>query len=278
MPTAECIVSLSAVIGASGDEPSIAIAAQPNVPVGFVSTPAFISRNTGMAEGYTTDGTYHYVISTTSLIKCLDNAGWTVIATNSTPFAGLTGYSHLGDGCYYNGKLYVAGEYYNSCADFSSQSIFVFNASDLSRDSVHNISAQGHEVSGIAVANGVLYVTDFCRGAAIHKYDLTTFAYLGDIALSVVIPQIQGITYKNGVLYLAQDTAGSTGALWGVVIQSGVAAIVMATPKEYTGEWEGVDFSQDTMRWLCNDIGGGNRVYYFTQSLINRISVVAIGG
>ena len=114
------------------------IAAQPNVPVGFVSTPAFISRNTGMAQGYTTDGTYHYVISTTSLIKCLDNAGWTVIATNSTPFAGLTGYSHLGDGCYYNGKLYVAGEYYNSCADFSSQSIFVFNASDLSRDSVHN--------------------------------------------------------------------------------------------------------------------------------------------
>lgn len=216
------------------------------------------SSDINVHQGYTTDGTFHYLIHTNRIDK--RNAAWGIVAQNLAPFAGLVGYDHIGDGDYYNGKLYITGEHWASCLDFSNQSIFVFDASDLSRLSVNDISAQAHEAAGCVVVpehgtNGIIYVVSYCDGTKIWKYKLTDFSYLGAIDLDLELTSLQGITYRDGYFYVSENASD----LYAIDI-NGHCILVIEEPT--IGAHEGLDFSQDELRWLIDE-GAVEKIHFF---------------
>lgn len=246
-----------------------------DVITGVISfSEASTSPDTSSHQGYTTDGTYHYTIDTTTIYKRNDDATWSVDSTNADPFNGING-DHLGDADYHDTKLYFPGETYVSCGTYSDQQILVFNASDLTRDSATDISAQGHEAAGLVVVpedgtNGIIYMVSFCDGSGIFKYDLSDFSYLGTIPLNVTITSIQGITYKDNLFYIA---AGSK--IYSANKNGGVNDL-------YTdgtgGTREGVDYSQDELRWLIDNGAGEKKVHFLDATVTDREFIVSPAG
>ena len=74
----------------------------------------------------------------------------------------------------------------------------------------------GHDMTGLTVdvVNNLLYCISFCDSTTIWKYSLTDGSYQGSITLNPAITNngIQGIEYKNGILYISSDGTFSTPA------------------------------------------------------------------
>jgi len=228
-------------------------------------TNTFVSPDVDCHQGYTTDGTYHYTIDTLKIQKRNDDGTWSIVTENTDPFNGLSGYDHLGDGQYYNGNLYIAGEHFGGCGDTDQQSIFIFSITDLSRVDVIDISAQGHEATGLTIApdegtNGIIYVMSYCDGTKIWKYDLSNFSYLGSITLSETVSLVQGIYYKDGYIWVS----GNSGKIYKIDLDGQVflAYTISATANDY----EGIDYSQSTLRVLLDNGTGDKKVYFFSSS------------
>jgi hypothetical protein len=220
----------------------------------------FISPNTFSHQGYATDGTNHFTFDNQAVYVWSNDVNWTSVASNMAVFSGVSGLNHLGDGDYYDGKLYVAAEAWRSCGNYTNQSIGVFDATTLQRLSVHNVMADAHECSGLAVvpadgSNGIIYVTSYCDGSQIWKYDLQTFALIGTLPLSRSIPYIQGIASANGKFYIAQDT----GYIYSLDY-SGNVSQVFYTP--IPGSHEGLKYVQGQIRWLIDSGAGKKFIYY----------------
>lgn len=223
-------------------------------------TDTFQSPNISAQQGYATDGTYHYTIETTALRKRDNDGSWTLLASNTTPFSSLSGTpNHIGDGHCYNGKLYVPVENYTNCSTFSAQQIAVYNTSDLSYSTHADVSAQAHECAGLCIDPnaGEIYVVSYCDGTKIWRYALSDLSYIGSISLDRTIVNAQGITYKSGYFYIA-DTDGD---LWRVT-KGGSVDWLFNQGSAYT-EYEGVDWSTDTLRWLMHESGSTYKVHYF---------------
>ncbi|MGD0166427.1 MAG: hypothetical protein ABSC51_03940 [Gaiellaceae bacterium] len=208
-------------------------------------------RLTDSHQGYATDGTYHYLFGTNSIYKRNDDATWSLVAQNRNANSHLLS-THLGDGDYYNGNLYVPSELYRGCRPgfVTHQSILVFRASDLSRVAVHDISAQGHEVSSVAVApdigaNGTIFASDYCNPFYIYKYDLHSFAFLGGVHVSHKIFLDQGLAYRDGLLYASSDGRG--GRIYVIDPTTGAATLAYKS-NAVVAHWEGIDYSQSTLR------------------------------
>lgn len=182
-------------------------------------------------EGVAFDGTYFYVIDTTTIEKY--DASWTLLATQSNAIsaASLTGSgaNHLGDGCIVGGELFVPIETYPS-GPYSNQWICVFDPSDLSFKRKYDISANAHEAAGICwdPTNSRFVVVDFTSSGdtKLHKYD-ASFSYLGYIT-TASIPSKQGIEFWNDNYYISTGNFyrvsldGSTVETWSSITGSGV--------------------------------------------------------
>jgi hypothetical protein len=233
------------------------------LPIQFQPAPSFVSPDTRSHQGYSTDGVRHYTVQTGVIYRWASD--WTPDGAQRKPFDELTGYNHLGDSDLVGQSLYVPAERWNGCDDYSNQSIFVFDSMTFERLAVANISAQGHEASGVAIDRGGqrLFVSSFCDPNGIFVYQLNTFAYLGRINLRSPIPRIQGLAYSGGFLYASEDgTTATSKYLCAVDVESGTVYRLM-NPRLGSGAYEGIDLSQGELRWLI-DLGSGNqRVYYF---------------
>jgi hypothetical protein len=75
---------------------------------GFHET--FVSPDIKCHQGYATDGTNHYTFDNQTIYKWRNDLNWSLIASNNTPFAGVPGLNHFGDGDYFQGKLYIVAE------------------------------------------------------------------------------------------------------------------------------------------------------------------------
>ncbi|RUW79628.1 LamG-like jellyroll fold domain-containing protein [Mesorhizobium sp. M2A.F.Ca.ET.067.02.1.1] len=182
-------------------------------------------------EGVAYDGTYFYVIDTTTIEKY--DASWNLLLTNSSPISGAglsgSGANHLGDGCIVGGELFIPIETYPS-GPYSNQWVCVFDPGDLSFKRKYDISANAHEAAGIAwdPTNSRFVIVDFTSSGdtKIHKYD-ASFSYLGFIT-TASIPSKQGIEFWNGNYYISTGNFyrvsldGSTTETWATITGSGV--------------------------------------------------------
>lgn len=176
----------------------------------FGITESFISPQITGHQGYTTDGTFHYITDTSRIDKRNNDGTWSIVLSNASPFTGISGVNHLGDVEYFNGKLYVPVETYGGCGDVSGQKIVLYNSTTLALDSQFDISSQGHEASSVGIdgINNIAYVSSYCDGSKLWKYNATTFAFLGTLSLSVTIDRIQGCSYHNGFIYIGSESSG----------------------------------------------------------------------
>lgn len=154
-------------------------------------------------QGVTFDGTYFYLIHTTSIRKM--DKDWNEIISNTNVNAEC-GNTHLGDGQYYNGKLYIASDDWASDVDFGVSRISIWNSATLAFIETHDISAQEHEAAGLCVDGiaGIVYMVSHADSYKIFKYSLSDFSYLGYITLSAACDGLQGITKDGNVFILSK--------------------------------------------------------------------------
>ncbi|MEA2098390.1 MAG: hypothetical protein U9P70_04955 [Patescibacteria group bacterium] len=212
-----------------------------------------ISPNVGVHQGIATDGNYFYLFHTDFIKKTDGN--WNEIDINKKVLSEIdSGMNHLGDGDYYDGKLYIPVEYWDNRDDFYSQHIAIWNATDLSYIGKYDISAQKHEVAGIVVDNNQAFVVSYYNGSAIWKYDLPDFSYAGHIPLSEDIENIQGITTDKNYLYISREDYLYKVSHTGIIIEK-IPAMVN----------QGIDLSQEHL-YCLNDRGALNkRVYTYKK-------------
>lgn len=171
------------------------------------------SPDTGAHQGVIITATNRYTIDTTS-IKRYD-ANWNLLNENTNALTGLSApINHLGDGDFYNGKLYIPVEYWGgSCGDFSDCGIAVYDATTLNFESFHDTSAQGHECSGLFIepsANRITIV-NYCGPCQFHRYRLSDFSYERTDSLDTPLNYIQGIVRLGDYYYITQDNIGGSG-------------------------------------------------------------------
>ena len=222
----------------------------------------FVSPDIKCHQGYATDGSNHYTFDNQTIYKWHNDLNWSFVAINTTPFAGVSGLNHFGDGDYFQGKLYIVAEFWAGCANFTNQSILVFDAASLARLEAHNLSAQRHEVSGLAIApsdgaGGVIYVSSYCDGSKLFKYDLRTFDDLGPFPLSQTLSSLQGVACHDGRFYVPEDG----GAIYTF---SGDGHVSRLYVDLHNGSHEGLKFVQDGLRWLIDEGPGKQRIHFFS--------------
>jgi len=258
---------------------TVATTARPTTPGGsitFYSTPQSLNFNpssigppVALGEGWTTDGTYFYIINTVQIYKLNNDSTWSVATDNMSPFAGLpAGLDHIGDGKFYNGYLYLGEENYDysRICVYQNQTLAIYNANAAGLPVVtfRDMSAGGEDPSAIAVvpSQNSIYVAAFCDGSKLWVYDLATLAPKGTVTLSQNISKIQGLTYNAATdsLFMSADTTIAGQVSGGEIYQvsfKGVVTPVLAVPGP--GELEGLDFFQGSLGYAI-----GGRVHFFS--------------
>lgn len=119
-------------------------------------------------QGVCVDDTSIYWCFTTELVKTDLNGK----VLKKVPVA-----SHHGDLCFHNGKLFVAVNLgkFNDPKGNADSWVYVYNASDLSFVSKHEIQEVFHGAGGISIRNGHLYVVgglpDDVEQNYVYEYD-----------------------------------------------------------------------------------------------------------
>lgn len=271
-----CAVALC-VLNAAAAEPSKKAAgshASTNVAVTVFTGPFNYlghSPETGIRkveEGIAWDGTNHYLIFRYSIVK-VDKTWTNVVAMNEDPFRGLTGFDHLGAGEFYNGKVYVAAEAYHGCGHVTNQSIFVFDANTLDRNSVKSVSNDTSEVSAVTIIpkmgeHGVVFVSNFCDESKLYKFDLSDLSFLGTLQLDQPISKLQGVAYRNGLIYAANDV-GPNGEIYDIDPQSGHTRKRAFVKYPHGKEVEGCLFNGKTLEvMVASHTNRWNYIYSFS--------------
>jgi len=215
-------------------------------------------------QGVAASENYYYTFHTDRIDK-RSKADWSVVSQNTNPFAGMTGVNHVGDGDYYNGKLYVPVEYYASETDFGYQHIAIYDADTLQLIQAIDISAYGHEISSITVVpeDNALYITEYkSSGGKVHKYSLDTFEYLGAITPSQNIPYMQGITHYKGLFFISSED----GSIYVMTKTGEVVGVYSLVDSAYANEGMDID-TNGQLLWLQDD-GTVQSVYVFDFEII----------
>ncbi|MDB6056721.1 MAG: hypothetical protein JWO95_565 [Verrucomicrobiales bacterium] len=267
-------VSVTNTNAAKPSKKQLAFNSSTNVDVTVVTGPFKYlghSPETGIRkveEGIAWDGTNHYLIFRRSIVK-VDKTWTNVVASNETPLNGLTGFDHLGAGEYYNGKVYVAVEAYHGCGHVTNQSIFIFDANTLDRKSVTSVSNFTSEVSAITIItnmgpHGVVFVSNFCDESNLYKFDLSNLSFLGTLPLDQPIPNLQGVAYREGLIYAANDV-GPNGDIFDINPITGHTRKRAFVRYPHGKEVEGCLFNGKTLEvMVASHTNNWNHVYYFS--------------
>lgn len=239
------------------------------VAVNQANTFKKIAQSIGISshQGVADDGTNLFTFDTTTLYK-RNRTTFAQIASETladiiTAAGGdLDSTDHIGDGVVVGAFIYIPVEAFSLPTTFSDQHIVKLNKSDLTYSAHWDVSAQNHNVAGIASDGTYLYVVSYLDGSQAWAYDITdgTYSSGNDIMFSSSISEIQGITLNSGgtKFYVSSDDSDS-------IIEVDPNGTVGDTVYQYDAitAFEGLDYSQGTM-YLTIDDGGE---YVFTLDL-----------
>ena len=187
-----------------------------------------LADGTSFGQGLTTDGEYFYgfgaiKVAGYNAITKIDAKTGEIVKVNDFCIPKnlmLKGYSHVGDGDYYNGKLYVA------CEDlfFTNPAILVYDAETLDFIEHHtlpkNFTKDDH-LPWCTVYDGVIYLSEFRNVDSIKMLSLEDFSSLGEIKLNTTLNKVQGGDIYEGVLYLATDDGNIDKPTYSVNLETG---------------------------------------------------------
>jgi hypothetical protein len=214
-----------------------------------VSSSPDVASHQGVASG----GGFFYVFHTASISRY--DQSWNATGTIDHPVGWWNGFiePHLGDGCYYNGRLYVVAENYPSV---TSQQIIVYDAAEM-RYITRFWTHQPHEVSSVTVADlgdgvPILVVSSYLDSGHLFKYGIEDGAYLGTIDLQPT-PRlgIQGIAFRDGLLFLGVGRGRAPGYLYSATTTGQTKLIYTRQSLAYH---EGLDFNGEHLLWLVDQL------------------------
>lgn len=166
-----------------------------------------------LSQGIATDGEYFYgfgaikPLSYNGLCKIDADTGRIVDRNEMCIPLELMkkGYCHLGDGCYLDGKLYVA------CEDrkFEAPAILIYDAETLDYLDYmlipEEVKGDGH-LPWCTISDGILYFTPFDDVTQIFMLDVADdLSYLGALPLTQTLQNVQGGDVYEGTVYLTSD-------------------------------------------------------------------------
>lgn len=173
-----------------------------------------LSDGVGFGQGLACDGTYFYgtgavkVLNYNSIVK-IDVETGDIVAVDETPLPEemiLKGYSHLGDCCLYEGRLYIACEDYG----FRNPAVAVYDAGTLDFLEYYTVPGEcrgNGRIPWCAVKDGVLYFSQSNDVDEIRKLDIANgFSYAGSIKLDRVLYKMQGGEFYDGKLYVTVNS------------------------------------------------------------------------
>lgn len=219
-------------------------------------------------QGIADDGEFLYTFGTPYLSKKNRTSPYATLltmqlATIKTAASGaLDNCDHIGDGVALGNYIYIPVEKYNTDHTFSADQYIVrLNKSDLTYSTHWDVSAQDPKISGLATDGTYILAISYCdsacttcdqeRSDVIWRYTLAG-VYAGDasrIVLSSPMTGCQGITYNraNNAIYASTDgTYGGIDGIYRIEMTGTVTGIVYQ--KSITGNFEGLDYTQDQMR------------------------------
>ncbi|MBR4727728.1 MAG: hypothetical protein IK080_07545 [Clostridia bacterium] len=239
----------------------------------------FYSDGAAFCQGITTDGRSFYG---TGCIKPLfynaivriDMESGDVLESRDLclPYEMIRlGYSHLGDGAYFDGKLYIACE----TNTFKDPAVMVYDAESLDFLAYHVLPPEGQgngHFPWLCIRDGVIYYTQAREVSEVRMLSLTDFSFLGSIPMDREITKIAGGDLLGDTLYLSADSDGGKKITYAVNLATGETkdAFVRDTGNEAT-EAEGLVIYSENGRtyfcyvdvlWLCN---ASIRIYSFEQ-------------
>jgi hypothetical protein len=214
----------------------------------------------GYASGTSASGAeLNYFFNTTALYLSSSYDSLDIIASNKKLSVGAA--SHMGDGDYYDGKVYAPLEHWTSCSVSDAPVVIVtFDGTTLKNDYSADISAYQSEASSVAIDTDTneAIVSDYCDNSKIYVYGMSDWKLNRTIPLAMPVSSIQGIAYNQNFLYIA-DTYGH---LYGLCLSDySMRLLFTATMR---GEYEGIDFRNGELRWLLNPKTGSYFLYRYS--------------
>lgn len=198
------------------------------------------------SQGITTDGKTCYFSSKTTLIQTKDDTKTVINANYSAipdELADKYGIAHIGGLSYYNGYIY-AGLEDSKVWDYPI--IGVYDAESIQLVKYHIMDSElitrGMPWVCVNPENGLLYCMDHSKQPTkILVYDTANeMKFVKDVALSEVVPSIQGAEFYNGILYAA--TNDDTQAIYKIDPESGEVSKFLDRNLTSGSEGEGMTF------------------------------------
>lgn len=171
-------------------------------------------------------------------------ADWTTqTAINTTPLANQqAALSHVGDGCVVGTELFTANSKYPGFSTPTSE-VAVYETSDLTFKRSYNITSTAGLTALSSICynddDDLFYLTCYETPDEIFVFN-SSFVQQTSITLASAIADIQGITYKDGQIFLSHNIDGLDTVTQ--VTQAGEVVGVAATSSSYG---QGLDISEE---------------------------------
>ncbi|HEX3986043.1 MAG TPA: hypothetical protein VHX13_05465 [Acidobacteriaceae bacterium] len=218
-----------------------------------------VDANQGYASGVSPHGTpLHYFFATTAIYLSRTWESLDEVASNHNPLP--QGTTHLGAGDYSAEHVYDVAEHWTNCSSNNGPIfIVVFDSTRLQMEKAIEITHDLPEASGIAIDSdtGEALVSSFCDADHVYVYRMSDWTLTGTIPLALPVCEIQGMSWRGDFLYIA----GNSGGLYAVRL-SDRSMRQIAVPS-MSGEYEGLDFHSEELRWLVNRPDSASIVYEY---------------
>ena len=130
------------------------------------------------------------------------------------------GYAHLGDGCLYDGRLYIALE----DNGFRHPAVIEYDPQTLEYLAFHVVPDEcigSGNIPWCEVKDGILYFSQSERVDEIRMLDVTDFSYIGALKLDTELFKVQGGEIYDGRLYITTDDGEKEKTMMAVDLATG---------------------------------------------------------
>ncbi len=150
------------------------------------------------------------------------------------------GYSHLGDGCIYQGKLYIALEDFG----FRHPGVIVYDPVTLEAVDFHTLPEEGRgngRIPWCVIKDDVLYYSQSNNVDEIRMLNLRDDSYLGALKIDETLFKVQGGEIYNDTLYLVTNSGFRNKTMYAVNLKTGhVEPVFVRCTGRLDAEGEGI--------------------------------------
>lgn len=150
------------------------------------------------------------------------------------------GYAHLGDGCLYEGRLYLALEDFG----FRHPGVIEYDPDTLEALDFHTLPDEGRgngRIPWCVIKDDVLYYSQSNDVDEIRMLDLRDYSYLGALQIDETLFKVQGGEIYNDTLYIVTNSGFREKTMHAVDLRTGhVETVFVRCTGRLDAEGEGI--------------------------------------